>query len=1104
MARTTRNSFTYAANRKRVTFQLSQPAVDNELNELQDMLSTEAVEVGHAAASALFAAQPNEGPKPVLAFGDAWKPVATGGAVSLTAGTAWIDGYAVNLPADLDLSTAPHSLSFAADPGYLHGIVYADLVLSEVDSTTDPTIATAKVGETTMRNVLSCTFYQVTAVGTGGGLAVYDTLHATIAALPAVTPGRVWTNNTARVVICRYMQQPAVAGVVTADIVDLRQMPPGEAQSAHFYVDLPSFVSWDVTGSRLQISNATARAAGAPGHTLERGQVATVALVGAGNADGVAPSYDGVGGWSIADGEALGWLAVGVAADTTTFSQFRTKGTQDVTDTAVAVADGSLTLNIHKLSVEPLAVFAAKGDVGTRVLCIRRGNDLHWWNGAITRGVAARVVVDNPNRNAAAAELVIAEQENGTMRGVALNGVEAALNHLASALGAGALGTTRSLILRVRRGAWDFTRRLCAYGTAAEVVAAEETYSATSNIIQLEGDGSECTRMRFRNPEGAPRALGSPDLVTMCATRIVLRGITFDSVHDATFPLGRLLFLSGAEVVLEDCVFYGPVRISALRVTVKNCTFHGVANAYTNFAEGATGNPWVAQHLQLEAHPSGGDHTWRVEGCSFRINSDVGTHASVVVSDTLADLVCVIEGCRFRYVANTGIPAVHLAGGWGQVAIRECRFSGARGMEKAGITSAALWADVPEWLAAYTTIPMYSFGSGRIVTHAYVSSTTARFKWSKLSVDACSFTMADVGAGHATPEWIVWGCCLVFVNYSSALGAAAVPVHNISFMRNTCVMALDSASASYLASAVARTNNPALWGFEVAVPYNDSASISNFVLENVHVEGNVFDIGGATGVDSTRAWRSNVCVLPVDNATWAAIPGPTGPLLSMSAHLIGVDVGNRSDNPGGSTFSGRSATGISIVGNRIKQRLQSGASPYVVLGEPLDGLLAYGPSAFVPVYLAASANEAPTTSNSPGMPVQPGLFDVHVAANAVIQSVFAILTARMWTHPRSAHFVAISAYRPNVVGNSFLSMANSAGSDIGCVYTHGTVGANFVGNQFSGWEPITGGAVAVTAYTGGYYAANNWDGSNSAALRPAATLVIMPHAGSYGDNFKLL
>jgi hypothetical protein len=110
----------------------------------------------------------------------------------------------------------------------------------------------------------------------------------------------------------------------------------------------------------------------------------------------------------------------------------------------------------------------------------------------------------------------------------------------------------------------------------------------------------------------------------------------------------------------------------------------------------------------------------------------------------------------------------------------------------------------------------------------------------------------------------------------------------------------------------------------------------------------------------------------------------------------------------------------------------------------------------------------------------------------------------MWQHPRSAHFVATSVYRPNVVGNSFLSLANNAGSDIGCVHTHGTVGACFVGNQFNGWEPITGGAVAVTAYTGGYYTANNWDGCNSIAMRPAATLVIMPHAGSYGDNFKLL
>ena len=1096
--RTTRNSFAFSANRKRVNFQISQPVLDNELNEAQDNLVTEAVEVGHAAASALYAAQPNEGPKPVLAFGDAWKPVATGGAITLTAGTVWVDGYAVTLPANLDLSTAPHSLSFAADAGYKHGIVYADLVLGEVDSVTDPSIATPKVGETTTRNVLSCTFKQVTAVGTGGGTSVYDTLHATIPALPAATAGRVWGNLTARVVICRYMQQPATAGVVTADIIDLRQMPPGEAQSAHFYVDFPSFASWDVTNSRLQVSNATARAAGAPGHLLERGQVATPALVGAGNADGTAAAYDGTGGWVIADGEALGWLAVGVVADTTTFSQFRTKGTQDVTDTAVAVADGSATLGVHKLSVEPVAVFAAKGDVGTRVLCVRRGSDLHWWNGAITRGVAGRVIVDNPNRSALATELVISEPENGTMRGVALNGVEAALNHLSSALGAGALGTTRSLILRVRRGAWDFTRRLCAYGTTAEVAAAVEAYSATSNTIQLEGDGSECTRMRFRNPEGATRALGSPDLVTMCATRIVLRGITFDSVADATFPLGRLLFLSGAEVVLEDCVFYGPVRISALRVTVKNCTFHGVANAYTNFAEGATGNPWVAQHLQLEAHPSGGDHTWRVEGCSFRINSDVGTHASVIVSDTLADLVCVIEGCRFRYVANTGIPAVHLAGGWGQVAVRECKFSGARGMEKAGITSAALWADVPGWLATYTTIPMYSFGSGRIVTHAYVSSTSARFKWSKLSVDACSFTMANVGADHATPEWIVWGCCLVYVNYSSALGAAAVPVHNISFTRNTCVMALDNTYASYLASAAPRTNNPALWGFEVAVPYNDSASISNFVLENVHVEGNVFDIGGATGVDSTRAWRSNTALWPIDSATWLGGPYSAGLLLTMQAHLIGVHLGNRSDNPGGSTFAGRSASGISVVGNRIKQRLQSGAVPYVAAAETLYPRRLAGPSTFAPVFIAAHADEAPLVSNSPGMPTLPGIFDVHILANAVVHSTFNYVLSHPCQEPVALTLIGV--HRAVVTGNSFVTHGGYA---IGSVYTHGAVSACYVGNQFGSAEPIRGGAIAVTAYTGGYYTANNWDNSSGVAMRPAATLVIMPHAGSYGDNFKL-
>lgn len=1108
--RISRNTFDYNKNRKGIVFQLGVPAVDNELTEGFDVALVEGVEAGHAAQTALYAAQPSQGPKPVYAFGDAWKPVSGGGVITLTAGTAYVDGYSLTLAANLDLSSpAGGSLDFTPDGALnIYGIIYADIVLTTVDSTADSTILTPNVGETTGRTVLSVTFKQIKTT-VAGSLTSYDTLFAAIAALPAVTTGRLWGNVTARVVICRYRQAPASAPAA-GDIIDLRQQPRGGL--AGMLMEFGSFVAWNAATSNLQVSSALAQPIGGPVHNIARGQVATTpALVGAANADGVMAAYDGTNTYVIPDGSCVGWLAVGVAASNTTFSQLRTKGDNDATD-ASSVSAGSTTLTAHKLSVGTRATFAAYADVGSRFLCTRRGNDLFWANGAITRGSASRVVIDNPNRNAQAYDLVLTGQDNATIGGVAMNGVEAALNYLASAGGVGALGTARSITLRVRRGEWDFTRIIHTYGTTAEVSGVVESYTANANQLELIGDGSECTRIRFRNPEAAARAAGDASVCNLRAYRIRLAGITFDSVHDATFIIGRLLSLEAAEVVLEDCVFHGPVHIKARRVQISNCTFLAAQNASTNFAYASTGDPWVGQHLHLQTVSATAEHVWNVNDCRFEIRPDPGTQASVLIEDDEGDVVCRISNSKFRYYSSAAVPAVHVAGSVGQIELTHCRFIEAGGAGKVGITQANVNADVAGWLAdtAYKTIPFRNDGSGRVIAHSYVSVTAGRTRDSRLSVNHCYFSMAQIGR-DVSDNWIVWGCMMAVANYASAASAAAVRIANIDFSHNVCNMTTDEAQSTYESTMVLRTKNPALWGFYAGTVLPEGAGITNFVLENVSVEGNVFDIGGDDIAKSNLMWRSNTALDPM---VWDATL-PQQKLLSVQANLIKIDLNNRLDTPGGATFGGRSAAFVRIHGNQIRQRMLSGGTAWASGVETLDATLDYGPSWFVPISVCVIPKTNITTAY-PARAITTSAFwngvsahDVSINGNLIRAVAYTgtnhvhggPVSAR---HPLGAIFLCC-VHRASVVGNNIIAgQTASAGSFYGLENIN-SQGTNVVGNQFlcprAVASELTGDVVPPFSDSGSY-AANSFDGCTTVFHNSTHYVMDLKEDATSGDNFK--
>lgn len=1093
-----RSTFSSTKNYMRVDSQMGVPSVDNETNEAQDILLVQAVEGHHSAVSALVAAVPDEGTKPLYAAGTAWEPYVdtTTDRFLIRAGAAFVDGYRVELAADLDLTSAEAgALDFTPDGALpTYGVVYADFVYDEIDTTEDPEIATPGIGETTTRTRVRVTFGQVKTATASLALSVVGNVWSGVTPLAAAPAGKIWKNNTARIVLFRYVQE-AASPPAASGIVDLRQ--PIKGEEGLFYGNFESFVTWDAASGTLQITGAHFRAAGGPLNNVFRGQTAVAALTGAGNADGTPVAFDGTG-WTIADGEAVGWLAVGVPAAPTYFAQLRRKGSLETTDPNT-VTTTLETVRVQQLVVQPHAAFSQYGDAGTKILAWRVGNDLHWFNGAVTRGHATAVVVDNPNRGARERDLVITSTENATRDGVAMNGVEAALSHLASGVGAGALGTARSVMLRVRRGAYDFTRKVRVYGTAAEVSSADELYDVNSNVIELAGDGSAVTKITLRNTEAVSRSADDHAILYLRATKVALRGLSFEQVASSTFAAGRLLSLEGAHVILEDCVFHGPVHVRAARVSVRNCTFLPVGNtSYDNFASTGTGTPWVASGLHLESVSGTTEHVWDVDNCRFSIADDLGVHGALIIEDDLGDTIARVTNCKFSYTAETAQPSIAIVGRRGQVDISACRFLDAEGWGKTGDTLANVIADVPSWYADYKTVPMENYGNGRITACAYVSVTNARDMRSRTSVDRCYFSMGNVGKTNAaTKRWLVWGCMLVLCNYTSAESAAAVRVANIAFTHNTCNMAVDDGGTTYDATNVSHMGTPALWGFEVAPVLNDGALITNYLTENVLIQGNVFDLGGESVGGVTQMWRSNTPLRP----QLAAVPPqyPAGPLLSMQAHLISVNLCNYAVGVGAYTYANRSGSSIVVANNKIRQRSYNGGTLWVTGLVALDERADYGPSSFAPILLAAGAWDSASDALSTSFPIIPCLSDVVVTGNSVIEAAFTFFTTDGF-QPHSP-LNLVNCWRPAVVGNVF--MINNA-SACWAASVVGSASPLFIGNQFCADAVVynqNAGAGPAPYARSVLFAANCFD-SCPAVSATAGVDVTLNQTGDPGDNFR--
>jgi hypothetical protein len=210
----TRDTFTDSANRKRVEFQLGQPAIDNELNEAQEIAFADISEAAHASMSQ-FRATDTGGPYTRFgcAMGTDWRPYANGTtSVYVTAGYLYVDGVRYYLAADLDLtSVAGGSLTFSnPTASVVYGVVYVDFVLTEVNATQDPTISTPLNGQTTVREVWTPTFHQVSSTTS------FEAAEALIPVLSASAPARPWLGNTARVHLFRYVLPAEVSTTIAA------------------------------------------------------------------------------------------------------------------------------------------------------------------------------------------------------------------------------------------------------------------------------------------------------------------------------------------------------------------------------------------------------------------------------------------------------------------------------------------------------------------------------------------------------------------------------------------------------------------------------------------------------------------------------------------------------------------------------------------------------------------------------------------------------------------------------------------------------------------------------------------------------------------------
>lgn len=922
MARITRNSYKRSANRVKVVEQFGVPLTDADFNEAQDILG-----VNDAESAALCFASLRSTDSGVqrmgVARGDEWKPYASGtNTILITKGTLFVDGFQLVLDADLDLAT--EGVVFPSAVGNLQGWIYVDIVFEEQDSTADPDLGLPYIGETAVRQVLSMTF----AKSEG---ATFAAAFAAIPALPVVSDARLWKGNTARVFLARYKRANGTTDINGSDVYDLRGATPAEMHFKQPFVKMSrtqltaadegsgkvaGVVIWDYGNSKLQFGmrgedtsfndpsdssdQAGAMQINVPGGPIHRILSADADFWKASGAttndDGVSLTYDVAVGYTLSPGQCLGYLANG--ASTTLRSQMRTKkGTSAHTDVyAITPTPGTEDpLLVEGLVVDSLATFeAAIGQPGTFILCYRKGDDLIWWNGHITRALrnpnsSNGIVIDDPTVEVGSNyDLIVGR--HGATHGDAHFLLDAGLNVLASQNsgggGAGVLSNGVRIKAYAQVGLWDFPVGQKKYGSAIHADTSE-SWDVDNNSFVLEGDGPGMSKLTLHPKKSADRTVTDLGEMEIWAQKIVLRGLTIETLPSSLLnDTGYALKLVGADVVLEDCHFHGGVLVQGNNVTIRNCSFHGYGEhagvgGGGNFAY-AQGH-LVAQHLYLDgsslpyANKTTGNR-WLVEDCHFSCHDETENHASMVIAPNSAATDVMIRNNGWRYRNNSGLTdaltAIDVRNEKGNITIENNTFRGSRGSSRAGTPGGT-----DPWTGGTTnhyagSINRLAVGT-KYIAAAYISVTAGRARESSLTVKGNTFVMDQVGlmaSGQVAARYRVWACCAVVTN---ANHIAAAIVCNVRFEDNVVQMWPEAGSGW---AAVANNEQPAIYGFVCAPDLPNSATFTGYVCENISVRRNIFDLGGHGA--AAFAWRS----------IWSWLGSGTNPAYGNWLHVVSAPV----------------------------------------------------------------------------------------------------------------------------------------------------------------------------------------------------------------------
>lgn len=943
MPNISRDTFKAEKNYVKTIFQIGEPVVDNEVNEAQDIKLVHVAENGWASAGFLRSTDLRISAFGGFRFGAAvrnnWLCAAEGtNDVFVRAGTIFVDGFSVILPEDVSLNDEGLGFDVAAS-GDTYGYVYVDFYFSEVDSIEDPEIAREGVGETSRRLKLRAEFK--TAESSTGYSDAFSSI-PDLAADDYYDPSaRIWKGNVARIFLCRYFRADGSTVINQEDLVDLRQDIPGEAANKHTFIktlrggDEDGMLVWDSANSYLEVGIATngefpagaqkgflLTTAGSPDLYASRSSNTVWVGEGAGSANGT-QRLPGAGsfGWTIVDGSALGYSSAGVPAQG--FPRKKALDPEYILTTGThslyslnpdGVSFDLAPLLEQNLVVIPFDYFV--GDPSVFVICVRRGDDLIWFDGTVTRGNAQHPVFEELGGTPSPYSAVVGNEGKNHL--TKNDAVERALNYLSSGTGTGNLGYNRSIRLFIRRGTWDFARAVHKYGNYSEVLALSDEYDVNSNSIVLEGSGALESKLQFRNPRSSVRSSSDHAVVQFSAHEIVVRGLTFSQTFSESAYLASYYAFFGRSVVLEDCIFDGPIWVKADRVRIINCRFNALENNFDLFPAGT--DSFVCQHLLLQPFdPVDGlsPCTWNVESNVFNSKISVGSQASVRLyarGNAGENLHAKVTHNVWTYsmYGLDCVPAIDIGGEKGNIEIGHNRFVGATGVSKNGNTAAQT---VP-FDGLYGGAPIMRYNNDtQMYATGYISAVKGRARSSKLHIHDNYFDLSSVGDGHLA-TYAMWGGVMMPFNYITNGNSDNIEYHNVKVENNQFLM-----RNSIGWNDGDGNPQPATWGYWLSPTFQDGQNLNNVQVENISVCGNNFDLGGESALTKQYCWRG---ILAGQITSWPA----SGGHLTDTVCLIGIQLKN-TNSVAGNMHTGRSARDIEISSNRIYQRKFTGQTNFV-------------------------------------------------------------------------------------------------------------------------------------------------------------------------------